>query len=1533
MKTHMPKNLLRHGIASLLLFMALFVTPLLALAKDTDLYTVNVKQNAYVLMDSSGSMAFGVYEHNIDYAAMFDYLFALNDSPVGDYGDYIYDTVNNSNYFYQQNKATRTKIYLWKGRIGVTIANVDGNQVMFTGDAADPNYLWFSNDMIDTHTLIDDDGNLSHDGSGFAQRITVNAAGRILLDGELLPLNQNIKLHDPTTMYDGSVVDHGFGGLIRAPGYHFSGYEGVTAGSHDVVESGDQDIYFFVAGNWANMQAMYNLHYTTNNPTPAGAQTGDAAWRYETFPLVAASWTQLDFNLDYPAGAVNYTNNLTEAATVQNIVHAGAQKMQVHFSAFGVQGNNNANTFTKDYVKLYDKTGAVVGQYDNDNPPTASNSGWSAEITGDTATLKLSSDNATTGAGYTIDKIRVVYVAAAGGSYLMQDRLSVAKDAMVYVVDYFRGKMNWGFASFANGANGATIGPYLNPTDNDDTNRAAILQQISNVSATGGTPLMEALQDVFESGYYGRRNILDNMACRKNYIISMTDGYPSLDTDNTRISGVTFADWDGDAWTSDPYQPPTSPNYYDDVGHWIYTHSWKDKSLIADPANSYYNVITHHIAFGSKHPLLEDAAGESGGEYIVAYNKEQLVSAFYSLGLMMTRSIAFTAPVVSVDAVNKLQSGDDLYMGLFLPKAGSAWVGNLKKFKLGDGSAQRPKKGMIYDGANQEALDVRGSFKDNLSTFWGDDTDTNDSDNYGAADVEEDGAGEVLLEDVTGFFGATTYWNRPIYTSKAGAMVKFTQANISAADLNVADTDTRNKLVNYTHGYTYDAVATAAVDGSYAPVAVRDWVLGSIIHSQPVVVDYYDTASPLLPLQKRLVAVGSNDGMLHIFDDTTGEEVFAFIPEDILPQLKNVQANPMWDTVDGSLTLYRRDNIPKYLIFGERRGGKYYWCLDVHDQNPLNWTVAWSYTNAELKQSWSEVRLASIQSRVEADGTQKYKDVAIFTGGYDDEEDNFPEPFNDADMSGSPYQANGSLDNTEWSQADAAQDVNNNNNYDEFNPDKNEFGRGIYVVDINNPTTVTSADDGNQILPFSVSYGAATLATGPTQTSADMKFSFPAGPNIILDTDKFFYTVGGVKREGIKTNVLRAIYAIDVYATIFKVSYDLNATDQTKKWLVNKLFSANPGSASGSGRMGGADDVTDQGRKAFYPPEISWGGSGTLFNKSNLNYFISSATNYYYKTGTDKIASLFFGTGDREHPKYRIIRNRFYAVYDDSSVSAKECKKETDLTDRNVCADADDSFVRNIPLSSAPYTEKNLLNVTCDELGADSVINNCYLGALGGACDAANIDTSMKTYLKSLLRDDVSYDTDPALTVITLALEEGAAHENDAKGWYIILEDQGSASVCSHVTYSATVQNALIGDRDNHQGEHVLSMPLLFAKNLYFTTYQPAAASLCDPQQGNGFAYSLNYLNGGAALNLNAANGGNLDLTDRYGKFGGIYGIGSGFTIIFDGSETRVLANMGDQVIGPAGAAGGDDDGDGKDNSEIPGIGSGIELYYWRLGN
>ena len=1438
-------------------------------AKDTDIYSISTKQNCYILMDNSGSMDFGVYEHTIDYHKMFQYLFKLDaDGGNTAYGDkYIYDTVMHSDYFYT-NSQTRRQIYLWKGAIGVTVAQLDGVDMAFTGDAADPGYLWYSNNLVDTHTVIDNDGNLTDDGSG-EQRLTVDGDGYILLDGQHLPLGQNIKLHDLKELYDGSIIDNGFGGLLNAPGYYFSGYEGVTENNLDTAEGGDTNVYFFVTGNWANMQAMYNLHYVTNNPTPTGAQIGDFGWKYEVYPIAEGDWPLLVHTLDYPTGNGNYEDGLSENESEQIIEHPGAKKIQIHFFYnFDVEGDGDINTWSNDYVVLKNSKGTDVIKYDNDNNPMDVD-GWSEVVDGDTVKICLESNADTNGLGYSINKIRVVYDAndtAAG--YLMQNRLDVAKDAMLYTLDAFYGKMNWGFASFKNG-DGATLHHSLNPNLSDDVNNASITTHVNGLEPQGGTPLGEALQDVFQDGYYTKRHSLDNLICRKNYIISVSDGFPSVDEGWSRIGGKVFTDEDNDGWTADPYQYKTPPpNYYDDVAHWIYTHSWvdDDKREITDPANSYSNVTTHHIAFGAKHPLMIDAAGESGGEYITAYNKSQLVAAFYALALQMTEAVSFTSPVVSVDAANKIQNGDDLYLGLFLPQDSKTWIGNIKKFRLGNQSGENPW--MVYDGADNEAIDSTGAFLDNTAAFWADDNDDNDTDNYGGSDVTEDGVGEVLLERIKDNFNTSTYYNRNIktYNTATHALGLFDRDAVTKEDLGVPDTAARDALINYIYGYTYEA------DASGNPLGTRGWILGSIIHSRPIVIDYYDADSNL---DKRYIAVGANDGMLHIFDDATGQEIFAFIPPEMLPKLQRLPLENMVDTVDGFVSLYRKDSNPKYLIFGERRGGGRYWSLDIANSNPANWTVAWLYENSEISQSWSEPKFATIPTAVNSStGEHTFKDVMIISGGYDAEEDNYPEPFNDPENSGSPYNDNDTIDKTKWDpNKGIGQDVNSNGIYDLYNLDKNENGRGVFILDIDDP------NDAANGVKYSISYNAAGSAL-----EQGMKWCFPATPSVITKTYSYNQqeVINGksVIVRKLKTSVLKTIYATDIYANIYKIDFDFEVEydSSTSSWTIadqwgtKKIFSSNPGCSGnvvdGDGNFTkGTDDSTRQGLKAFYSPAVSWRGA--------CNYF--DAVNYYFSNtefkGINDIAAIYFGTGDREHPIYTMKQNRFYAVYDDSSITA------------------DDINDTPVTVSTYPYSEKHLLNLTCNELGDGTTLT--------GTLDKDD-------YKIALLDDAVNNN----------ALENGT--EDDAKGWYIILEYQGDSIECSHCSYEEASPD------QNHDWEKVLSRVKLFAGILYFTTYQPDMEDVCNPN-GNAFSYAINYCNATAAYNFNSTNN-DGDVTDRYNKVTDILGIPSDFAIIIRDGEAGAMSMMGGKMIGPGGGGGGD-------NYKIKSPGLGLDLYYWFEGN
>jgi type IV pilus assembly protein PilY1 len=153
------------------------------------------------------------------------------------------------------------------------------------------------------------------------------------------------------------------------------------------------------------------------------------------------------------------------------------------------------------------------------------------------------------------------------------------------------------------------------------------------------------------------------------------------------------------------------------------------------------------------------------------------------------------------------------------------------------------------------------------------------------------------------------------------------------------------------------------------------------------------------------------------------------------------------------------------------------------------------------------------------------------------------------------------------------------------------------------------------------------------------------------------------------------IYAADIYGQIWKITYDyfadtLSYTDSNSiKWQVERIFQSNPGSdlATGDPDIAGASlNSADTGRKTFYSPDVS----------------------YFGNCWTSKPV-LYFGTGDRAHPRYAMISNRFYTVADHDSLT-----NETDLLnltcdelDDNADADGDgdvdsDDAIRNQDLTS-----------------------------------------------------------------------------------------------------------------------------------------------------------------------------------------------------------------------------------------------------------
>ena len=636
------------------------------------------------------------------------------------------------------------------------------------------------------------------------------------------------------------------------------------------------------------------------------------------------------------------------------------------------------------------------------------------------------------------------------------------------------------------------------------TNRTDLVNTINALEGETWTPLAETHYE--EMRYYSGQSSYFNAgtnytspiqyACQKNYIILMTDGMSTEDRSPVLETICSSGDCDGDGYEpagdsrkSYAYQ---GSDYLDDMAKYLHDN---DMSASLDGTQ---NVNTYAIGFGllgasdGATLLLGETASNGGGIYYSAYNTQTLNQAFVEiLGTIVQDNTSFVAPVVPVSPENKTYSGDSVYIGFFKPSVSAFWSGNLKKYGLD------LDNGTVVDKNGTPALDSDGNFLETSVSYWSTFAD--------GGQVEDGGVGGVLLtrssvRNIYTYLGTST-----TLTHSSNA---FTTGNSALTfDLFTLSNDTeKNNLINYIHGY--DAY-------SASPTLKRDWILGDILHSRPAVVHYSTSRS--------VIYVGANDGMLHAFEDSTGEELWGFVPTDLLGGLKNLvtgashpdyaDASPRTYIKDanGNGTISSGEGDKAVLIFGERRGGSSYIALDV--TNPDSPVVLWRigatitatepdvgsvWSDTELGQSWSEPEI----TRVVIGGEVKY--IFLIGGGYDTlSEDSVPRP------------------------TDAVK------------------GRAVYAVDI-----LT----GSKLWEYS--YITSTGLNDPSDTRHDMTYAIPSSLTII-DSDGSGYA--------------DRAYVGDAGGQIWRFDIGNNSTSN---WTGKIIFRSNPG----------ADSST--GRKILYQPDI-----------------------------------------------------------------------------------------------------------------------------------------------------------------------------------------------------------------------------------------------------------------------------------------------------------------------------------------------------------
>ena len=523
------------------------------------------------------------------------------------------------------------------------------------------------------------------------------------------------------------------------------------------------------------------------------------------------------------------------------------------------------------------------------------------------------------------------------------------------------------------------------------TDKSTLISEVGNITADGWTPLAETLAEagLYFAGMSSWYNLGVNYTspmqerCQKNYIIIMTDGQSTQDIDSRLtgtpyINGDIIGDYDGDHSGSEADYADDGSDYLDDVAKYLYEN---DCHTTLGDGTSFdkQKITTYTIGFKTSQQLLQNTAANGGGEYFTADNISELAMSFEQiLTAISEENAVFVAPVVPISRMNRTYAGDKIYLGFFKPQQSGRWIGNIKRYGL-------DSAGVLYDATGMEACTSDGLIKDNTLSYWtvlGND----------GPDVEKGGAAEVLdsLIDSAAVRNLYTYTGSVSdLTNNANAFVE-SNANITDQDLGVASGAERTDLFN----------------------AVHQGGLGDIIHSEPAVVHYPDPdGNPATNDAKTIIFSGSNDGVLHAFDDDDGSEIWGFIAPDQLGRLNLLDNADHEYFIDGSPSVYYGSS-QKIMILGERRGGQNYMVLDISahdapawlysieptilDPDPLNNPDTDSYEM--LGQSWSRPQTITVATDVTTTETgippacsvtvsTDVEDVFLIPGGYDNNQD------------------------------------------------------------------------------------------------------------------------------------------------------------------------------------------------------------------------------------------------------------------------------------------------------------------------------------------------------------------------------------------------------------------------------------------------------------------------------------------------------------------------------------------------------------------
>jgi type IV pilus assembly protein PilY1 len=400
-------------------------------------------------------------------------------------------------------------------------------------------------------------------------------------------------------------------------------------------------------------------------------------------------------------------------------------------------------------------------------------------------------------------------------------------------------------------------------------------------------------------------------------------------------------------------------------------------------------------------------SGDKKRNFYPADTVDDLTKAFDEITAQaMTSSSSFAAPGVSINNYNSLEHNDEVYYALFEPTQYRSWKGNVKRFRI-------TEEGLVVDKSDSVALE-NNHIKDTARDFWDENTAAEEEGNVlkGGAGSQLNNIGSSGRKIYTFIGDASPGQNHEINLSQypievASGDDEFDQALTELLlgddipeDEAEAD-EARHYLIKWIRGEDVRLVEGVASAGTG-----DRWMLGDPLHSTPKMITYAGDENN----QKNRLFFGTNDGLIRMLNTDSGQEEWAFLPQELLPIQKMLMENPL-----GIDRIYGVDSTPSFWIndgndnqinpgegdfvkmfIGMRRGGRNIYALDVTGTKDnfgmppkLMWTIKGGEGGFEkLGQTWSPFRITIVDpSYCGLDSHASGCIVGIFGGGYNASQD------------------------------------------------------------------------------------------------------------------------------------------------------------------------------------------------------------------------------------------------------------------------------------------------------------------------------------------------------------------------------------------------------------------------------------------------------------------------------------------------------------------------------------------------------------------